>query len=205
MGQNDKVAAMLLALSAIVVALLALLLHRARVPIRHRWRRQQARTMALQLSGKDRLQPPQLLYARLRAMDPLAFEELLLECFERRGHGVVRGPRYTGDGGIDGQVMIEGEIWLTQAKRYADAIRPEHVAAFEALCRAKGRRGLFIHTGRIGPQSRVMTAGSDGVAIVSGRALVSLVTGGPMPDLTGPQQLRLQHGPAGDGYDAVHT
>lgn len=190
MGPNDNVAAMLLALSAILVILLALLPHRARVPIRHRWRRRQARTMALQLSGKDRLHPPQLLYARLRAMDPLAFEELLLECFERRGHGIMRNRRYTGDGGIDGQVMIEGEIWLIQVKRYADAIRPEHVAAFETLCRAKGRRGLFIHTGRTGPQSRVMVACSDRVAIVSGRALLSLVTGGPMPDLTGPQQLR---------------
>lgn len=183
MGPNDKVTAMLLALSAIVVALLVLLLHRARVPIRHRWRRRQARAMALQLSGRDRLQPPQLLYARLRAMDPLAFEELLLECFERRGHGVVRNRRYTGDNGIDGQVMIEGDIWLIQAKRYADAIRPEHVAAFEALCRAKGRRGLFIHTGRTGPQSRAMVAGSDRVAIISGRALLSLLTGGPLPDL----------------------
>jgi restriction system protein len=190
MGPNDKVATMLLALSAIVVALLALLLHRARVPIRHRWRRRQARAMALQLSGRGRLQPPQLLYARLRAMDPLAFEELLLECFERRGHGVVRNRRYTGDGGIDGQVMIEGEIWLIQAKRYADAIRPEHVAAFEALCRAKGRRGLFIHTGRTGPQSRVLVTGNARVAIVSGRSLLSLLTGGPLPDLAVPQRLR---------------
>tara|TARA_B100000378_G_scaffold47595_2_gene35493 strand:- start:9668 stop:10270 length:603 start_codon:yes stop_codon:yes gene_type:complete len=190
MGPNDKDKSMLLALCVIVVALLALLLRRARVPIRHRWRRRQARTMALQLSGKDRLQPPQLLYARLRAMNPLAFEELLLECFERRGHGVVRGRRYTGDGGIDGQVMIEGEIWLIQAKRYADAIRPEHVAAFDALCRAKGRRGLFIHTGRTGPQSRLMATGSDRVAIVSGRALLSLLTGGPLPDLAVPQRPR---------------
>lgn len=145
--------------------------------------------MALQLSGRDRLQPLQLLYARLRGMDSLAFEELLLECFERRGHGVVRNRRYTGDGGIDGQVMIESEIWLIQAKRYADAIRPDHLGAFEALCRAKGRRGLFIHTGRTGPQSRVMTAGSERVAIVSGRALLSLVTGGRMPDLVRPRQL----------------
>jgi len=180
---------LLLALSVILIALLALLLNRARVPIRHRWRRRQARAMALQLRGKDRLQPPQLLYARLRAMDPLAFEELLLECFERRGHRIVRNRRYTGDGGIDGQVMIEGEIWLIQAKRYANTIRPEHVAAFDALCCAKGRRGLFIHTGRTGPQSRVMAAGSDRVAIVSGRALLSFLTGAPLPDLTVPQLL----------------
>lgn len=42
---------------------------------------------------------PQRVFARLRAMDPLAFEELLLECFERRDHQVIRNRRYTGDGG----------------------------------------------------------------------------------------------------------
>ncbi len=189
MGPNDKVAAMLLAFPATVVALLAPLLHPARVPIRHRRRRRQARAIALQLSGKDRLQPAQLLHARLRAMDPLAFEELLLECFDLRGHGVVRNRRYIGDSGIDEQVMIEGEIWLIQAKRYADAIRPEHVAAFDALCRAKGSRGLFIHTGRTGPQSRIMATGSDRIEIVSGRAMLALPTGGPLPDLAGSQRL----------------
>lgn len=141
---------MLFILSALMLFFLAFFVHRFRVPVRHRWRRRQAKAMAAQFRGRDRLQPPQLLYARLRAMDPLAFEELLLESFERRGYKVIRNRRYTGDGGIDGQVVIDGAVWLIQAKRYADTIRSEHVAAFEALCRTKGRRGLFIHTGRTG-------------------------------------------------------
>src|SRR3546814_1841072 len=66
-------------------------------------------------------------------MEPLAFEELLLECFERRAIQVVRNRRYTGDGGIDGKVKICGWVWLVQAKRYADTIRPEHVEAFAQL------------------------------------------------------------------------
>ncbi|MFD2431520.1 restriction endonuclease [Sphingobium scionense] len=83
-------------------------------------------------------------------MDPLAFEELLLESLERRGHKVTRNHRYTGDGGIDGQVVIEGAIWLIQAKRYAGIIRPDHVVAFQTLCQSRGCRSLFIHTGRTG-------------------------------------------------------
>lgn len=176
---------MLFILSALLLILLAFFVRRFRVPVKHRWRRRQARAMAAQLRGRDRLQPPQLLYARLRAMDPLAFEELLLESFERRGHKVIRNRRYTGDGGIDGQVVINGAVWLIQAKRYADTIRPEHVAAFEALCRTKGRRGIFIHTGRTGPQSRAAVAHGSTIEIISGRALLDLLTDGPFPDLTG--------------------
>lgn len=149
-----------------------------RVPIPHRWRRRQARAMCEAMCGCDRSQPPALIYARLRAMDALAFEELLLESFERRGHRIVRNRRYTGDGGVDGQVVIDGRIWLIQAKRYAGAIRPEHVQAFASLCAARGAQGLFIHTGRTGDCSRGIVTRHAKVEIVSGRQLLTLVTGG---------------------------
>ncbi len=128
--------------------------------------------------GRDRSQPPALIYARLRAMDALAFEELLLESFERRGHRVVRNRRYTGDGGIDGQVVIDGRVWLIQAKRYVAAIRPEHVRAFASFCIAREASGMFIHTGRTGGSSRDVVAQHAMVEIVSGRKLLALVTGG---------------------------
>lgn len=159
------------------LAMLALLYRRYRVPVRHRWRRRQARAMCQQLCGPDRDQPAALHYARLRAMDPLAFEELLLEAFERRGHKVIRNPRYTGDGGVDGEVVIDGERWLIQAKRYRDAIRPEHVREFAMLCATRRRRGMFIHTGRTGGMSRTAVLGADGIEIVSGQRLLALLTG----------------------------
>lgn len=149
----------------------------SRVPLRHRWRRRQARVMCDAFCGRDRSQPPALIYARLRAMDALAFEELLLESFERRGHRVVRNSRYTGDGGIDGQVVIDGRIWLIQAKRYAGAIRPAHVQAFASLCAARGSPGLFIHTGHTGGSSRNAITQHAMVEIVSGRQLLALVSG----------------------------
>ena len=159
------------------LAVLALLYRRYRVPVRHRWRRRQARAMCEQLRGPDRDQPAALHYARLRAMDPLAFEELLLEAFERRGHKVIRNPRYTGDGGVDGEVIINGERWLIQAKRYRDAIRPEHVREFAMLCATRRRRGMFIHTGRTGGMSRTVVLSADGIEIVSGQRLLALLTG----------------------------
>jgi restriction system protein len=159
--------------------LLALLYRWHHVPLRHRWRRRQARTMYSQLSGADRDQPAGMHYARLRAMDPLAFEELLLEAFERRGYRVIRNRRYSGDGGTDGEVVICGRRWLIQAKRYRHAIRPEHVRDFAALCARRGQRGLFIHTGRTGDTSRAVIDGADGVEIVSSKRLLALLTGAP--------------------------
>lgn len=167
----------LLALGLVLVALIA---RRLRVPIRHRWRRRQARIMCLQLQGVDRSQPPNLVYSRLRGMDPLAFEELLLECFERRGCKVARNHRYTGDGGVDGKIIIQGEVWLVQAKRYAGAIRPEHVDAFASLCRSKRMRGLFIHTGRTGPQSQTILGRHAHIEILSGERLLALIHGAPL-------------------------
>ena len=160
-------------------AFFTLLYRHYRVPIRHRWRRRQARTICAQLRGPDRNQPAALHYARLRAMDPLAFEELLLEAFERRGHRVIRNRRYTGDGGVDGEVIINGQRFLIQAKRYRDAIKPEHVREFAALCATRKLRGMFIHTGRTGGMSRTISSSAEGIEIVSGQRLLALLTGAP--------------------------
>jgi restriction system protein len=169
----------LLLMAIVCAALVALLYRHYQIPIRHRWRRRQARTMCEQLRGPDRDQPAALHYARLRAMDPLAFEELLLEAFEQRGHRVIRNRRYTGDGGVDGEVIIDGRRWLIQAKRYRDAIKPEHVREFAMLCATRRRRGMFIHTGRTGGMSRTICSSADGIEIVSGQRLLALLTCGP--------------------------
>ncbi len=127
--------------------------------------------------GRDRSQPPALTYARLRAMNALAFEELLLQNFERRGHRVVRSSRYAGDGGIDGQVAIDSRIRLIHAKRHAVAIRPEHVQAFASLYALRGVPGLFIHTDRTVGRRRDIVGSQVGIEIVFGRQLLAVVTG----------------------------
>lgn len=170
---------LVLALCLVFLGLILWLLRTYRVPIKHRWRRRQARTMCQQMRGRDRTQPPPMLYARLRAMDPLAFEELLLEAFELRGHRVIRNRHYTGDGGVDGEVEIGGTRYLIQAKRYRDTIRPEHVRDFADLCKTRRRRGLFIHTGRTGGMSHAILGDSANIEVISGRTLLALLTGAP--------------------------
>ncbi|WP_019022958.1 restriction endonuclease [Thioalkalivibrio sp. ALE23] len=113
--------------------------------------------------------------AYLRKVDPLVFEEILLTAFERQGYRIERNERYSGDGGIDGRVMIGGRFWLIQAKRYANAIRPEHVQEFADVCRRQERNGLFIHTGRTGPNSQRLFESAPDLHLLSGRKLIDFL------------------------------
>jgi restriction system protein len=170
---------LLVAAFAVALAIVYRIAARFRAPATHRWRRRQARTICAELRGRDRNQPRGLIYARLRAMDPLAFEELVVEAFEQSGHRVVRSARYSGDGGVDGEVIINGERILLQMKRYRSAIRPEHVRAFADVCSRRRARGLFIHAGRTGDQSRTAIADAPHIEIISGNRLIDLLTDGP--------------------------
>ncbi|MDQ9315715.1 restriction endonuclease, partial [Escherichia marmotae] len=65
----------------------------------------------------------------LRKINPYVFEELLLLALKQQGMTVIHNPCYSGDGGLDGQVVINGERWLIQARRYGRTIRPAHIDA----------------------------------------------------------------------------
>ncbi len=47
-------------------------------------------------------------FAYLRTVDPHTFEEVVLSSIEAAGFVVLRNRRYTGDGGVDGRVLIPG-------------------------------------------------------------------------------------------------
>lgn len=120
----------------------------------------------------------------LRKINPYVLEELLLTAFERQGHTVIRSPSYSGDGGIDGQVIIDGVTWLIQAKRYGRSINPQHVQAFIRLLVSRNQPGFFIHTGRTGPASRTLSRDCARLRIISGQQLLDLLAGHALPGLT---------------------
>lgn len=66
----------------------------------------------------------------LRKIDPFVFEELLLWAFKFKGFKIKRNKRYTGDGGIDGQVFKDNIHYLIQAKRYSGYINKKHLEEF---------------------------------------------------------------------------
>lgn len=124
---------------------------------------------------------PERAFGYLRSVPPYVFEEMILSEIEARGHGVKRGPRYSGDGGIDGFFEVHGRRWYVQAKRYRQWVRPADVAAFGAICEAQGARGLFVHTGKTGPASKVAERASPFVRVISGLDLVRLFAGEKLP------------------------
>lgn len=121
---------------------------------------------------------PARAFAYLRKVDPFIFEEMILTAFETRGVKVIRNKRYTGDGGIDGRVVLNGAIVLIQAKRYSSHIDAAHVADFARMCDAEGCDGLFIHTGKTGKQARTNARNAQRIEIISGGRLLSLLQGG---------------------------
>ncbi|MCL6392501.1 restriction endonuclease [Pectobacterium atrosepticum] len=122
-------------------------------------------------------------FSYLRRVNPYVFEELLLLAMERQGLKVIRNASYSGDGGLDGQVFIEGQRWLIQAKRYSRAIDPAHVAAFSTLLMKHRCGGLFIHTGRTGVKSKQFVNSNPNstvpLHIISGQQLLALLAGDP--------------------------
>ncbi|HHB7050263.1 TPA: restriction endonuclease [Klebsiella pneumoniae] len=115
--------------------------------------------------------------AYLRKINPYVFEELLLLAFERQGYAVIRNTSYSGDGGLDGQVIIGDQKYLIQAKRYGRAITPSHITRFGALLRHHHCQGFFIHTGRTGQLSRALLQNHPHVHLVSGQKLLALLAG----------------------------
>ncbi|EMH4109475.1 restriction endonuclease [Serratia marcescens] len=115
----------------------------------------------------------------LRKINPYVFEELLLLACERQGHPVKRNASYSGDGGLDGQVIIDGKKYFIQAKRYGRTITPSHIQDFGALLLKSRCEGFFIHTGRTGHLSRALLQNHPHVHLVSGQHLLDLLAGKP--------------------------
>lgn len=174
-SQHNEALLMVFAATVAVVLLVALWIGRVRPGARRR-RRQACRVMqrlrTIPIPGQQ--------FAYLRKVDPFTFEELLLTAFQQRGLKIVRNLRYTGDGGIDGQFHFGGFPVLIQAKRYSRAITPAHVEEFARLCQAQNKRGVFIHTGRTGPASRIVATQYPCLAIISGNTLLALIAGRPL-------------------------
>ena len=138
---------------------------------RSRTLREKISTIAAQENGFARA------LGYLRKIDPLAFEELILTAIEHDNIRVVRNLRYSGDGGVDGELAYGGQRVLIQAKRYSSHIQRAHVAAFASVCAAHSALGLFVHTGRTGEGSRGAATEAGGrVVIVSGHRLIEFLT-----------------------------
>lgn len=112
----------------------------------------------------------------LRAVDPLVFEEVVMSALEDAGLLVLRGKRYSGDGGVDGAVWLPGRGWYAvQCKRYRQHVCLAHVCAFgEVIADGGYDGGLFVHTGRSGAALYPQMDAAR-IALLSGERLLRLV------------------------------
>ncbi|MCT8308744.1 restriction endonuclease (plasmid) [Xanthomonas translucens pv. translucens] len=170
-----EIAALAVSLAILAALVIASALRPKARERRHRRRQDQARRVLAKINTIP-LMPQRLAY--LRKIDPLTFEELLLEAFERRGYRVERNTHYTGDGGVDGAVYLNGTRYLLQAKRYRKHVNRAHIIAFAQLLETRGCRGIFIHTGRTGAGTRELAAANPNLTIISGQRLLDLLNSG---------------------------
>jgi restriction system protein len=136
----------------------------------HRWRIKSASRVLELLREMGTNKGPGVQFAYLRKIDPLMYEEAVLTSMQIEGHQIMRNDRYTGDGGVDGECVIDGRRFLLQMKRYSGHIDREHLAAFIVICHSRRTRGLFVHTGKTGQGVAAMGLGV--VDVVSGQTLL---------------------------------
>ena len=140
---------------------------------RHQWYIRRAKEIYKRINTEKNNYTHAQLVSFLRHINPYVFEELLLIAFEQKGYHIIRNHSYSGDGGIDGHVIIDKKKIPIQTKRYSSYIRREHVAAFaKVVAKKRVPFGYFIHTGRTG------SVGGDPsyttVRIISGQRLINL-------------------------------
>lgn len=142
----------------------------------HKKRIREARRLLRLFNSSDFRDSPARMFAYLRKIDAFTFEELLLLCFSSRGFKVKHNTAYTGDGGIDGVVILPDKTrWAIQAKRYAHYINARQVNDFYSVVRKKKfDGGIFMHTGKTGKQAYSYL--NNNILLISGRDLHEFIT-----------------------------
>jgi len=161
------------------VLIAGLLLHRLYLQVfrnRHRRYIRQAGRVLKTIRSFDGEHANQQVFAYLRKIDPFVFEELILTCFKEAGFKIIRNKKYTGDGGIDGRVIIDGALYLIQCKRYQNHIDRRDVEDLDhKVAQHQAKMGLFVHTGRTGKAAREWRYSR--VNMISGQRLLTLLQG----------------------------
>lgn len=157
--------------------------------LRHKRMRAIARRTLVKIQSMVPVENPGATFAYLRKMNPYAFEEMILEMLQHRKLRIVRNEGYSGDGGIDGQFYVDRQLWLIQAKRYAKYVKKEHVWTFDAICKERGAKGLFVHTGKTPKDLLQLRRQAGVVRIISGDELMAFFAGHKV-DLRTPEEIR---------------
>lgn len=122
-----------------------------------------------------------ILLARLKTMDPSAFERLAQRILRESGFVKVEVTGKSGDGGIDGTGVLRMNLIsfqvLFQCKRYAGSVGSGAVRDFRGAMQGRADKGLIITTGTFTPDARKEATrdGAPAIDLIDGEALCYLL------------------------------
>src|SRR5262245_10325295 len=111
----------------------------------------------------------------LQSLPPGGFERLCQRLLRAAGFTKVVVSGRSGDGGIDGEGILEINLLVSlkvifQAKRYKDAVSSSQMRDFRGAMQGRAEKGIFITTGRF-------TQEAEKEAVREGTAPIELVDG----------------------------
>lgn len=117
----------------------------------------------------------------LKCLPPEGFERLCQRLLRASGFVRVVVKGRSGDGGIDGEGILEINPLVSlkvifQAKRYRDAVSPSEVRDFRGAMQGRAEKGIFITTGRFTREAKneSFREGVPPIELVDGEKLVQL-------------------------------
>ena len=115
---------------------------------------------------------------KLKSIDPIFFEQLLLDLIEKLGYGKGKHVGKSGDGGIDGefpQDKLGLDMIYLQAKRYSSNVPIRDVRDFlGTLSVQKANKGIFITTSNF-PQNAhdIVAKFQKTIILINGKELIN--------------------------------
>jgi restriction system protein len=117
----------------------------------------------------------------LKSLSPEGFERLCQRLLRASGFKKVIVKGRSGDGGIDGEGILEINPLISlkvifQAKRYRDAVSPTLIRDFRGAMQGRAEKGIFITTGRFTQEAKneAIRDGAPPIDLVDGDKLVQL-------------------------------
>lgn len=118
---------------------------------------------------------------KLKSISPEGFERFCQRILRESGFKKVVVKGRSGDGGIDGEGILEINPLISmkvifQSKRYKDSVSPSYLRDFRGAMQGRAEKGLFITTGRFSQDAK-LEATRDGVPpieLIDGYKLVEL-------------------------------
>ncbi len=118
----------------------------------------------------------------LQSLPPNGFERLCQRLLRESGFEEVKVTGRSGDGGIDGQGILQLNSFVSfrvlfQCKRYKDAVTPSVVRDFRGAMAGRAEKGIILTTGYFTPQAEAEASrdGAQPIELVDGEHLVRLL------------------------------